>query len=185
VITFNGTRLTSSGETSAVSHLNTPRAIFGAAWNLLLDQVPVDPNRIHRIKGEIDPAMAAQEYESELKRVAGCPPALDLVFLGMGPDGHTASLFPGSEALHPAAGAIVVPNYVAKFSAFRVTLTAGAINAARSVVFLAGGADKAPVVKAVLEGPSQPDLLPSQLIAPSSGDLTWILDRDSAAQLAQ
>jgi 6-phosphogluconolactonase len=104
------------------------------------------------------------------------------VLLGMGPDGHTASLFPGTTALRETTRWVVV-NHVPKFAADRLTLSAPAINQARAVLFLVAGPDKAEPLAGVLEGPPDSDRLPSQLIKPVSGELWWYLDRAAAARL--
>lgn len=152
----------------------------------LLDHVPLTPDQIHRIEGELYPLNAADEYESELResfRLEGTQfPRFDLVALGMGPDGHTASLFPHTAALHEKSR-IVTANHVPQMDTWRITLTWPVINAARSVFFLIAGADKAEVLKEVLTGPREPERLPSQLIRPSSGILTLILDQAAAALL--
>lgn len=152
----------------------------------LLDHVPLSPAQIHRIEGELDPEAAADKYESELRncfRLEGeQTPRFDLVALGMGPDGHTASLFPHTAALHEKSR-IATANHVAQKDTWRVTLTWPVINAARSVFFLIAGTDKAEVLNEVLTGPRDPERLPSQLIWPSSGILTLILDQAAAALL--
>jgi 6-phosphogluconolactonase len=101
----------------------------------------------------------------------------------MGPDGHTASLFPGTAALH-VNDRIAVANYIEKFQSWRITLTAGSINNARNIVFLVAGADKAPALKEILEGPRNPELYPSQLIKPSRGELLWMVDEAAAKPLS-
>jgi 6-phosphogluconolactonase len=152
----------------------------------LLDHVPLTPDQIHRIEGELDPQEAADEYESELResfRLEGAQiPRFDLVALGMGPDGHTASLFPDTAALHEKKR-IVTANHVPQMDTWRITLTWPVINAARSVFFLIAGADKAEALKEVLNGPRDAERLPSQLIWPSTGILTLILDKAAAALL--
>jgi 6-phosphogluconolactonase len=152
----------------------------------LLDHVPLRPEQIHRIEGELEPEAAAARYESELRnsfRLEGAEmPRFDLVALGMGTDGHTASLFPHTEALH-ALGRLAVANHVPQKDTWRVTLTWPVINHARSVFFFIGGADKAAMVKEVLTGPWDVERLPSQLIWPVSGILTFILDKAAAALL--
>jgi len=151
----------------------------------LLDHVPLHPDQIHRIQGELEPEAAAARYESELRnsfRLEGAEsPRFDLVALGMGDDGHTASLFPHTEAIHEL-GRLAVANHVTQKDAWRITLTWPVINHASSVFFLIAGADKAHVLNEVLTGPRDPERLPSQLIWPSSGILTLILDK-AAAQL--
>jgi 6-phosphogluconolactonase len=152
----------------------------------LLDHVPLKPDQIHRIEGELEPEAAAVRYEVELRSSfhldgAGSP-RFDLVALGLGSDGHTASLFPHSQAIHET-NRLVVANRVPQTGASRVTLTWPMINRARSVFFLVSGQEKASVLKEVLTGPHDPERLPSQLIWPSSGILTLILDKAAAALL--
>ena len=156
----------------------------------LLSKVPVPTENIFRIPAEMqNPEQAAEEYSATLtsffirglgaNRTGTAPlsnvPRFDLVFLGMGPDGHTASLFPHTTALD-AGAQIAVANYVEKFKAHRITLTASTINNARNVTFLAAGEDKAETLKTVLEGAYQPREFPSQTIRPSNGTLLWMVD---------
>ena len=152
----------------------------------MLDKVPMRPEQVHRIEGELEPGAAAARYESELRnsfRLEGAEsPRFDLVALGMGTDGHTASLFPHTAALDQITR-LSVANHVESKDAWRVTLTWPAINRARSVFFLAGGEDKAQIIKDVLTGPRDTNRLPSQLIWPASGILTVILDKAAAALL--
>jgi 6-phosphogluconolactonase len=151
----------------------------------LLSKVPVDPARVRRIKGElVDTQAAATDYERALRsRFGDQLPSFDLVFLGMGPDGHTASLFPGTKALH-ATNRLVVSNWVGKFATDRITMTAPVLNNAASILFLVGGDDKAPALKSVLEGPFEPEQLPAQLIHPKNGKLLWLVDQAAARMLA-
>lgn len=151
---------------------------YHTAREALLRHVPIPGDNIYRIRGEIDPNQAAIEYGRMLKEKFG-EGGLDLAFLGMGPDGHTASLFPGTDALQETKHRAVA-NFVPKFNAWRVTMSAPFINRARRVVFLVAGADKAERVSEVLEGPRDTDRLPSQLIRPTDGQLTWILDAQAA-----
>ena len=152
----------------------------------LLDRVPLQPSQIHRIEGELDPEAAAAHYESVLRSnflLEGAQlPSFDLIALGMGSDGHTASLFPRTEALNET-GRLVTANQVPQKDAWRITLTWPVINRARSVFFLIAGRDKAEVLKEVLTGPHDPERLPSQLIWPASGMLTFLLDKAAAALL--
>jgi 6-phosphogluconolactonase len=152
----------------------------------LLDNVPLAPDQIHRIEGELDPQAAAHRYESVLRnnfRLEGAQwPRFDLVALGMGPDGHTASLFPHTAAIHETS-LIATANHVPQKDTWRVTLTWPVINAGRSVFFLIAGEDKAEVLNDVLTGPRDVERLPSQLIRPSSGILTLILDKAAASLL--
>lgn len=153
----------------------------------LLEQVPLRPEQIHRIEGELEPEAAAARYESELRnsfRLEGAEsPRFDLVQLGMGPDGHTASLFPNTEAVHELSRLAVANHVPQQKDSWRITLTWPVINHANSVFFLIAGADKASVLNEVLTGPRDPERLPSQLIWPSSGILTLILDKAAAALL--
>ena len=152
----------------------------------MLDDVPLKPEQVHRMEGELDPEVAASRYESLLRnnfRLEGAEcPRFDLVALGMGDDGHTASLFPHTEAIH-TLGRLVTANKVPQKDTWRLTLTWPVINQASSVFFLIGGKDKAEVLKEVFMGPRDPERLPSQLIWPSSGILTLFLDMDAAALL--
>ncbi|HEY1161096.1 MAG TPA: 6-phosphogluconolactonase [Terracidiphilus sp.] len=152
----------------------------------LLDHVPLRPEQIHRMEGELKPEVAAGRYESELRntfRLEGAEsPRFDLIALGMGDDGHTASLFPHTEAIHEL-NRLVAANHVPQKDTWRITLTWPVINHASSVFFLIAGADKAAILKEVLTGPCDVDRLPSQLIWPASGILTLILDKAAAALL--
>jgi 6-phosphogluconolactonase len=159
---------------------------FRMTREALLDHVPLQPHQIHRMEGELDPEVAAARYESGLRntfRLEGAEwPRFDLVALGMGPDGHTASLFPHTEAVHEMTR-LVVANHVPQKDTWRITLTAPVINHASSVFFLIAGADKAEILNQVLTGPREVERLPSQLIWPVSGILTLILDKAAAALL--
>lgn len=152
----------------------------------LLDQAPLTPAQIHRIEGELEPQAAAARYEFELQRSfrleKGASPCFDLVALGMGGDGHTASLFPRTAALHETSR-LATANYAPQRDAWRVTLTWPVLNRARSLFFLVCGQEKASVLREVLTGPLDPERLPAQLIWPSSGILTLILDKAAAALL--
>jgi 6-phosphogluconolactonase len=152
----------------------------------LLSHVPLPPNQVHRMEGELDPEAAAARYESELRnsfRLEGAEsPRFDLVSLGMGDDGHTASLFPHTTAIHEM-GRLVTANHVPQKDTWRITLTWPVINHANSVFFEIAGEDKAERVREVFMGPRDPERLPSQLIWPSSGILTLFLDKAAAALL--
>jgi 6-phosphogluconolactonase len=138
------------------------------------------------MEGELDPEEAAARYESELRngfRLEGAElPRFDLIQLGMGPDGHTASLFPHTEALHETTR-LVTANHVVQKNTWRITLTRPVINRASSVFFLISGTDKAQILKEVVTGPKDVERLPSQLVWPASGILTLILDKSAAAML--
>jgi 6-phosphogluconolactonase len=163
-----------------------PDSNYRMTREALLDLVPMRPEQIHRIEGELDPHQAADRYEFDLRRsfrLEGAEaPRFDILALGMGDDGHTASLFPHTEAIHEM-GRLVVANHVPQKDTWRVTLTWPVINHAREVFFLIGGAEKSSVLHEVLLGPGDVERLPSQLIWPASGILTMILDQAAAAQL--
>jgi 6-phosphogluconolactonase len=152
----------------------------------MLDHVPMCPAQVHRMEGELEPEVAAARYESLLRdsfKLEGAEtPRFDLLQLGMGDDGHTASIFPHTEAIH-TLGRLVTANQVPQKNTWRITLTWPVINQADSVFFLISGKGKAELVKEVFTGPGDVERLPSQLIWPSSGILTLILDKDAAALL--
>jgi 6-phosphogluconolactonase len=158
---------------------------YRTADETLLSQVPIPRENIFRIPAEDeDHERAAANYSETLRKFFGEErPSFDLVFLGMGADGHTASLFPGTRALH-VNDRIAVANYVEKFQSWRITLTAATINRARNIIFLVAGADKAPALKEVIEGPRNPELYPSQLIEPSNGSLLWMVDEAATKLLS-
>jgi len=160
---------------------------YRMAREALIEPLGLAGARVHRITSELaDLGAAAQSYETALVAALGAPPVFDLILLGMGPDGHTASLFPASPALGETQRWVVanpVTSPLVKGSATRVTLTAPAINAARHVRFLVSGADKATALAQVLEGPREPERYPAQLIAPTAGDLVWLIDRTAASLL--
>jgi 6-phosphogluconolactonase len=154
---------------------------YRMAEEALLSKVPIPPANVHRIRGEDEPRAAATGYEALLRSwFAGT--TFDLVLLGMGSNGHTASLFPGLTALGEAER-WVVAELVPEVGMWRVTLTAPAINAAARVLFLVTGRDKAATLREVLSGPRDPRRLPAQLISPSPGRLTWLVDEAAAAEL--
>ncbi len=145
--------------------------------------------QIHRMPGDApDPAVGAREYADQLRQgfgVAGGElPRFDLLYLGMGPDGHTLSLFPETAALG-VRDQLVVANVVAKLNTTRITLTVPVANNAAVVAFLIAGADKADALAAVLEGPRDPTHYPSQLIAPTNGELLFLVDQAAAAKLSR
>ena len=152
----------------------------------MLSKVPLPAENIHRMEGELDPEEAASRYESVLRntmRLEGAElPVFDLVLLGMGDDGHTASLFPHTAALHEMSR-LVVANHVLQKETWRITLTWPVINQGRQVAFLIEGAGKANILAEVLTGPRDPERLPSQLIRPSTGKLQFLLDDAAAAKL--
>ncbi len=163
-----------------------PRSNYRMVREAWLDHAPIPAQNIHRIRGEDDPAVEAQRYEREIARVVGSdgPPAFDLILLGMGGDGHTASLFPRTPVLRETVR-WVAAQWVEGMSAWRVTFTVPLLNAARCVAFLVEGGGKAETLRSVIEGPHQPDVWPAQLIQPVSGDLLWLLDAAAAARLGR
>jgi len=158
-----------------------PGSNYRMANETLLAKVPIPAANVHRIRGEDHPPTAAAAYEAELRRWFSRE-TFDLVLLGMGANGHTASLFPGLGAVDEAAR-WVAAELVPEVSMWRVTLTPPAINAARHVLFLVTGADKAATLREVLDGPRDPRWLPAQVIAPGAGRLTWLVDRAAASAL--
>jgi len=154
-----------------------PDSNYRMAQETLLSHVPLTAEQVHRIPGELPPMEAADDYAIQL-RPAGVPPRFDLILLGMGPDGHTASLFPGTAALNET-NLPVMAVYVPKLDAWRVTLTAPILSNAAEVIVSAPGAEKADALKLALEGP--PGSVPIQLVQPAS--LTFLVDRAAAAKL--
>ena len=152
----------------------------------MLDNVPLPQSQVFRMEGEPEPEAAANRYETFLRnsmRLEGAElPTFDLVLLGMGDDGHTASLFPHTDAINEL-GRLVVANHVPQKDTWRITLTWPVINQGREVVFLIEGAAKADVLAEVLTGPRDPERLPSQLIRPATGRLRLLLDQAAAAKL--
>jgi 6-phosphogluconolactonase len=163
-----------------------PASNYGMAREAFIKHVPIAPENVHRMRGEELPEDAAREYDGELRRLAAQTrprvevPVFDLVLLGLGSDGHTASLFPHSEAL-TVEDSFVVPS-VAPDGSPRLTVTAPVINAARRVWFLVSGAGKAGIVAEVIEGLRVPTAVPAQGVAPAHGSLTWFLDEAAAAE---
>jgi 6-phosphogluconolactonase len=151
---------------------------YHMARRTLLSKVPLPGDNIYRMRGEIDPNEAAKEYGKMLKEKFG-DGGLDLVLLGMGDDGHTASLFPHTAALKELDHRCVA-NFVEKLSAWRITLTAPFINRSADVLVMVAGQEKAARVQEVIEGPRDPERLPIQLIEPEHGQMTWILDAGAA-----
>lgn len=160
---------------------------FRMTSEALLRHVPVPPANVHRMRTELDsPEAAAQEYEREILdsfRVTGEVPRFDLAFLGLGTNGHTASLFPNSRVLYETSR-LVAADFVGEVNMWRITMTAPLLNAARTIAFLIAGQDKAEVVREVVFGPKDIERLPAQLIQPTGGKLLWILD-ESAARLVR
>jgi 6-phosphogluconolactonase len=168
-----------------------PDSNYRMAYETLLSKVPVNPERVHRVHGEDrDAAAAAAAYEAEVRATAdpaGGIPQFDLILLGLGADGHTASLFPGTNALAETSrlvAALRVESVHAARSRSRITMTLPLINAARQVIFIVSGADKARAVRDVLAPQAAGPLLPAQLVGPAAGRQLWLVD-EAAASLLQ
>lgn len=163
-----------------------PDSNYRMANEALLSKVPIPHANVHRIRAELDAACAAVEYENELRRAfgsnAGDVPRFDLIMLGMGPDGHTASLFPGGAALAERS-ALVAANWVEKLKSHRITFTFPLLNAAAEVMFAAGGADKAEMLRNVLQGDPSGQRYPAQDVRPAAGRLLWLVDEAAAGKL--
>lgn len=157
---------------------------YGQAWNLLLSHIPMPSLNIHRIKGELGPVEAAKDYALILKKFASPPlewPRFDLVYLGMGEDGHTASLFPGSPVKVVEPTLPVTAHYQDR-PANRVTLTPPVFNSARLVAFMTAGEKKADTLAEVVST-YNPERYPAQRIQPEEGTLLWLVDEMAASKL--
>ena len=163
-----------------------PESNYGVARDLLLSKVAIPEVNVFRMEGELDPEEAAARYESTLRNVMKLEgaesPAFDLVTLGIGPDGHTASLFPNTAGLDEM-GRLVIANHVPQKDVWRISLTWPVINHAAEVVFEVEGASKTDILAEVLTGPRDPERLPAQLIRPSNGKLLFLLDEAAAQKL--
>ena len=160
-----------------------PKSNERMARRALLDHVPVPPGQVHPMRCGESPEHAADQYERRLHaRFGPGPPAFDLVFLGLGENGHTASLFPGTSVLEEQKRWVAAV-YLPEQDLYRLTLTAPIINMAGKIVFLVSGEGKAKVLKAVLEGPRNPCHLPAQLIKPADGELVWLVDHKAGQML--
>jgi 6-phosphogluconolactonase len=165
-----------------------PDSNFHMANEALLQRLQVAPKQIHRIEAEReDQEAAARDYQTEIAHVfrvpeQGEPPSFDLILLGLGPDGHTASLFPHTEAVMESHRWIA-RNYVSKLNTNRITMTAPILNRGKFILFLVAGADKAEALHGVLDGPKDPHRLPAQLIQPAGGILIWMTDEAAISRL--
>jgi 6-phosphogluconolactonase len=164
-----------------------PDSNYRMAEETMLSKIPVAAGNVFRIPAENpDAAAAAEAYEQSLRKFfqlgPGEVPIFDLILLGMGPDGHTASLFPGSAGLQEKSR-LVIANWVDKLKTSRLTLTLPVLNAARCVTFLVSGTDKAAMLKTVLEEDAPAEQYPSKLIRPNNGKLIWLVDRAAASAL--
>lgn len=157
---------------------------YRMASEAMISRLPIPTENVYRMIGEDDPATAARLYEKALRSFFNDAPwpRFDLVLLGMGDDGHTASLFPHTPALTERQ-AWVVANPVEKFKTFRLTLTPPTINHAAHILFMVTGAAKAARLAEVMHGPRDPERLPSQMIQTVDGSLTWLVDKASAVNL--
>ena len=166
-----------------------PESNYRMAEEAMLSKVPVAASNVFRVPTENpDAAAAAEAYEQTLRKFftveAGQLPRFDLILLGMGPDGHTASLFPETAALRERSR-LVVANWVEKLKTSRITFTLPLLNAARCVAFLVSGTDKASVLHEVLEGNAPGEQYPAKLVHPADGKLIWFLDRAAASGLTK
>lgn len=166
-----------------------PDSNFRMASETLISKSPLKPEQVHRFKAELqDSEQAAKDYEQILRTQfalkLGELPRFDLMLLGMGNEGHTLSLFPGTTALRDN-GRLVVRTWVGKLYTERITCTAPVANNSAVVMFMIAGADKAPALKAVLEGPYEPEQLPAQLIKPADGKLIFLVDAAAGGMLSQ
>src|SRR5688572_4984273 len=162
-----------------------PDSNYRMAVEAMLSKVPVPPANVHRVRSELaDGERAAREYEETIRAcVDGKPlPRFDGIHLGIGTDGHTASLFPGSTALGERER-LCVSNWVAKFGGYRITLTLPVLNAARAAIFIVTGAAKAPIIQQVLRDRDATPPFPAQLVRPVDGECWWMLDQAAAGEL--
>ncbi len=165
-----------------------PQSNFKMATETMISRAPLKTAQVERMKGEYpDAEQAAREYEQVLRasfKVKEAElPRFDLILAGMGDEGHTLSLFPGTKALHPE-GRIVVRNWIGKLYTDRITFTAPLANNSAMILFMVAGKEKAPALKAVLEGPYEPDQLPAQLLQPTNGELLWLVDQAAGSMLS-
>ena len=169
------------GDERYVPH-DHPESNYGMTHKALLQHVPVPPSSIHAVPTELRPAdAAASAYEEDIRKTFGSDevPVFDLIFLGLGTNGHTASLFPHSTALKETKR-LVIADFVQEVNMWRISMTAPLLNRGRVVAFLIAGQDKAQVLRDVMLGPRDPDRLPAQLIAPE-GQSLWMIDEAAAS----
>jgi len=163
--------------------LDHPESNFRMVQESLLNRVQIPPENVHRMAGEKEPEAAAEEYEKELRRFLNStsdrPPRFDLVYLGLGEDGHTASLFPGSAAVSENRRWVTTA-YVERLKAYRLTLTLSVINAAAQVTFLISGASKRAIVNQLLGAGLDSSNFPAAKVSPPDGKLAWLITKDAA-----
>ena len=158
-----------------------PSSNYGMVHRHLLSRIPIPGENVHRIRGEGSPADASKEYEAELQKwFNGLLPRFDVVLLGVGEDGHTASLFPGTDALREASR-MAIGNSVPQLKSWRVTLTLPVLLNARETIFLAAGKQKAPVIARILGADGRQPNLPASMVNPAQGTVRWMLDEDAAS----
>lgn len=167
------------GDERCVAH-DDPRSNFGMIREILTSRVPIPMANVHPIPVDRAPTEAALAYERTLRSLLGSGRP-DLVMLGLGDDGHTASLFPGHAAVREQVRWVVAEN-IAEQVMWRISVTPPLLNSAREVIFLVSGASKADVLRSVLEPPRDPDSLPAQAIHPGSGRLDWLVDEAAAGR---
>jgi 6-phosphogluconolactonase len=157
---------------------------FRHAHDLWLSKVDLPERNIHRIRGEEDPAQEAVRYEQEMRNILSTEgyPEFDLVLLGMGEEGHTASLFPGAQSLNETKR-LSIPVYVEQIKSWRITLTLPVLNNARKVIVLVSGSAKAPVLADILTNTDKRASYPAGLIKPVAGTVTWLADKNAASRL--
>lgn len=159
---------------------------FGMTKLALLSKIPIPPQNIHRIPGEMEPPRdAARAYQKDLKsffKLDYSIPQFDLILLGVGEDGHTASLFPATEALKEKER-LVVANFVSRFNAYRITMTYPLLNYAKKIIFLCAGLSKAKILSEIHRKDRQGILYPAEQVKTSKGETIWLLDRSAASKL--
>jgi len=162
-----------------------PNSNYGMIEREWISQISIPKENVHRMKGEIDPNIASNEYEQELRRFFGQDPIIfDLVLLGIGVDGHTASLFPGADATLEKE-ACVRSTFVPQINSWRITLTVPVLNTAREIIFLAAGKGKASIVQRVIHANVLDTNLPASLIQPAEGTLYWMIDEEAGLLLKE
>lgn len=170
------------GDERHVPH-DHPDSNFGIVQRVLLRKIPIPESNVHRVPAELNIHEAAAKYEAELREFFVGPwPRFNLVLLGMGEDGHTASLFPYSVGLHEEQRWFIA-NFAPKQETWRLTLTKNAINAARHILVLVSGEPKAEMLAEVFNGPYEPESKPIQYISPADGDMHWFLDAEASNKL--